>query len=100
MLVITEHDIFERTDDPRLYCIVAGAGLRLGRTRPEHLHVAIDDWSQYIERLGHYFSANDITDISKQKSILLSAVGAETYKLMHNVSVPNLPGTKTIIMMN
>ena len=54
-----------------------------------------DDWSQYIERLGHYFSANDITDISKQKSILLSVVGAETYKLMHNLSVPNLPGTKT-----
>ena len=54
-----------------------------------------DDWSQYIERLGHYFSANDITDISKQKSILLSVVGTETYKLMHNVSVPNLPGTKT-----
>ena len=53
-----------------------------------------DDWSQYIERLGHYFSANDITDISKQKSILLSVVGAETYKLMHNLSVPNLPGTK------
>ena len=54
-----------------------------------------DDWSQYIERLGHYFSANGITDISKQKSILLSVVGAETYKLMHNLSVPNLPGTKT-----
>ena len=40
MLVIMEHDIFERTDDPRWYCIVAGAGLRLGRTRPEHVHVA------------------------------------------------------------
>ena len=52
-----------------------------------------DHWSQYIERLSHYFS--DITDISKQKSILLSVVGTETYKLMHNVSVPNLPGTKT-----
>ena len=54
-----------------------------------------DDWSQYIERLGYYFSANDITDVSKQKSILLSVVGAETYKLMHNLSVSNLPGTKT-----
>ena len=54
-----------------------------------------DDWSQYIERLGHYFSANDITDISKQKAILLSVLSAETYTLMHNVSVPNLPGTKT-----
>ena len=40
-------------------------------------------WSQYIERLGHYFSATDITDISKQQSILLSVVGAETYNLMH-----------------
>ena len=54
-----------------------------------------DDWSQYIERLGHYFTANDISDTVKQKSILLSVVGAETYKLIHNLSVPNLPGTKT-----
>ena len=54
-----------------------------------------DDWPQYIERLGHYFSANDISDAGKQKSILLSVVGADTYKLMHNLSVPNLPGTET-----
>ena len=54
-----------------------------------------DDWPQYIERLGHYFSANDISDAGKQKSMLLSVVGADTYKLMHNLSVPNLPGTKT-----
>ena len=27
-------------DDPRRYYIVAGAGLRLGRTRPEHVQVA------------------------------------------------------------
>ena len=54
-----------------------------------------DDWSQYIERLGHYFTANDISVTVKQKSILLSVVGAETYKLIHNLSVPNLPGTKT-----
>ena len=54
-----------------------------------------DDWSQYIERLGHYFNANDISDTVKQKSILLSVVGAETYKLIHNLTVPNLPETKT-----
>ena len=54
-----------------------------------------DDWSQYIERLGHYFTANDISDTVKQKSILLSVVGAVTYKLIHNLSVPNLPGTKS-----
>ena len=54
-----------------------------------------DDWSQFIERLGPYFSTNDITDISKQKSILLSVLGTETYKFMPNLSVPNLPGTTT-----
>ena len=33
MLVITEHYILERTDDPRIYYNVAGAGLRLDSIR-------------------------------------------------------------------
>jgi hypothetical protein len=31
-----------------------------------------EDWEQYIARMSHYFSANDIDDADKRKSILLS----------------------------
>ena len=47
MIVITEHNILERrtihgdiTSLLVLGCDIAGAGLRLGRTRPEHAQVA------------------------------------------------------------
>ena len=40
-----------------------------------------DSWSDYIERLDEYFTANDITpeDTTKRRAILLSACGTETY---------------------
>ena len=31
-----------------------------------------DDWVQYIERMEHYFLANEITDASKQHSFLIN----------------------------
>ena len=34
-----------------------------------------DDWVQYTERMEHYFLANEITDASKQCSILISFMG-------------------------
>ena len=58
-----------------------------------------DNWTQYIERLGHYFDANEIENPHKKKAILLSAVGAETYELMHNLCVPELPGEKTYVQL-
>ncbi|XP_077974470.1 uncharacterized protein LOC144430410 [Styela clava] len=30
------------------------------------------DWSEYVERLGHYFEANEIESADKKKAILLS----------------------------
>ena len=38
-----------------------------------------DDWVQYIERMEHYFLANEITDASKQRSILISSMGGDIY---------------------
>ena len=54
-----------------------------------------EDWSQYIERIEHYFVANDIDDEGKKRAILLSACGGSTYKLMCDVLAPVKPGTKT-----
>ena len=30
------------------------------------------DWQQYVERLGHFFLANGITDAAKQQAVFLS----------------------------
>ena len=52
-------------------------------------------WSQYIERLEHYFVANDIDNVDKQKAILLSERGSKTYKLMCDLFASEQPGDKT-----
>ncbi|KAM3596467.1 uncharacterized protein V6R79_014960 [Siganus canaliculatus] len=51
-----------------------------------------EDWTEYEERLGHFFSANEITEEAKKRSILLSACGAKTYKLIRNLATPRKPG--------
>ena len=32
-----------------------------------------EDWKSYTERLAQYFKANDITDASKQRAVLISS---------------------------
>ena len=51
-----------------------------------------DDWVEYMERVEHFFLANEITDINKKKSILLSSCGAKTYKLFSSLVTPQKPG--------
>ena len=41
-----------------------------------------DDWIEYTERLGHYFTANDIVDGTKRRAISLNGAGASTYLLI------------------
>ncbi len=52
-------------------------------------------WEEYCEIMEHFFTANDITEEDKKKSILLSVVGAQTYSLMRNLLSPAKPGEKT-----
>ena len=49
---------------------------------------------EYIERLEHFFLANEVGD-DKKKSVLLSVCGAKSYKLMSNLLAPSKPGEKT-----
>ncbi|KAM3613346.1 uncharacterized protein V6R79_024529 [Siganus canaliculatus] len=51
-----------------------------------------EDWTEYEERLGHFFSANENTEEAKKRLILLSACGAKTYKLIRNLATPRKPG--------
>ena len=44
-----------------------------------------EDWTTYTDRMKHYFIANDVADADKKRSILLSACGPATYKVIRNL---------------
>ena len=48
-----------------------------------------DDWCEYVERLEHYFAANDIVSADKRRAILLSVVGVLTYRLICTLVSPD-----------
>lgn len=52
-------------------------------------------WEEYCEVLHHFFEANEIDDAGRQKAILLSSVGSQTYSLMRNLVSPAKPGDKS-----
>ena len=45
----------------------------------------VDDWPTYIERLQHYFVANDVDAAEKKRAIPLTVCGAPTYKLLRSL---------------
>ena len=56
-----------------------------------------DEWLQYVERLEHFFAANGIDDADKKLAVLLTVVGAATYKTLRNIVSPKKPGEKTYV---
>ena len=52
---------------------------------------AQESWQSYVERLQQYFVANDVKSQEKQRAVLLSAVGAQTYQLIRNLLAPTKP---------
>ena len=51
-----------------------------------------EEWTHYVERMQHYFTANDVKSKEKQLSIFLSVCGASTYKLISSLVAPKKPG--------
>ena len=47
-----------------------------------------EGWDEYVERLQHYFTANDILAEDKRRAILLTVVGASTYQLIRTLVTP------------
>lgn len=45
-------------------------------------------WKLYLEKVEFYFSANEISDEEKKKSILLSSVGSTTFSVLRDIIVP------------
>ena len=52
---------------------------------------AQESWQSYVERLQQYFVANDVRTAEKQRAVLLSAVGGQTYQLIRNLLTPTKP---------
>ena len=56
---------------------------------------SVDDWNSYTERLEQYLMANEVVSPEKKRAVLLSSVGASTYKLIRNLTSPYPPGSRT-----
>lgn len=50
-----------------------------------------ETWGRYIDRLGQYFEANEITEDGRKRAILNSVVGPATYELFCKILAPNKP---------
>ena len=54
-----------------------------------------EEWTQYVERLEHFYAANEIDNADKKRAILLTVIGPTAYKLLRNLVAPAKPGEKT-----
>ena len=73
---------------------------RRGLTMATHRKIAtfnstIESWTSYCERLHFYFDANDIVDLGKKCSTLLTVCGPSTYQLLKSLVQPRTPMEKT-----
>ena len=55
-----------------------------------------DDICEYMERVEHYFYANNIEDEKKQTAIFLTVIGSEMYSLLRCLLAPDVPSTKSV----
>ena len=53
-----------------------------------------ESWTEYVERMEFFFVANDIQE-AKKKAVLLSVVGAKTFKLIKTLLAPQKPSDKS-----
>ena len=59
-----------------------------------------EEWSQYAERLEHFFAANGITDNDKKRSVFLTVIGAKAYKQLRSLIAPVKPGESDFATMS
>ena len=53
-----------------------------------------EEWSQYAERVEHFFTANGIEGDDKCLAAFLLVIGPQVYKLWANLVAPKKPGEK------
>ena len=60
--------------------------------RIEEFREEKEEWTQYAERLEHFFAANGITNNDKKCSVFLTVVGAKAYRQLRSLIAPVKPG--------
>ena len=50
--------------------------------RIDEFDAAKEEWTQYVERVDHFYAANGIDDAGKKRAALLAGVGAATYRVL------------------
>ena len=68
-------------------------GSLLGRV--DHYDPSKEEWTQYVERLEHFFAANGIDMEEKKRSAFLAVIGPATYKVLRNLVTSARPGEKS-----
>ena len=53
-----------------------------------------ESWETYVERVQHFFAANDVNEDHKVPT-LLSLIGSKTYSLLKDLLLPEKPADKT-----
>ena len=64
----------------------------------DQFNPALEEWAQYVERLGQFFEANGIVgeaNAAKRRSTFLSVVGPGPYKVLRSILAPVKPSAKT-----
>ena len=54
-----------------------------------------EEWSQYAERLEHFFLANGVVNAEHKRAILLSVMVPACYRLLRSLVAPEKPLEKT-----
>ena len=62
--------------------------------RVEEFDANREEWSQYVERLGHFFEANGINDRDRKRSVFLAVIDQPACKLLCKLVSPAKPGDK------
>ena len=60
--------------------------------RIEEFREEKEEWTQYAERLEHFFAANGITNNDKKRSVFLTVIGAKAYRQLRSLIAPVKPG--------
>ena len=58
-----------------------------------------EEWSQYAERLEHFFAANGITSIDKKHSVFITVIGGRAYKQLRSLVTPEKPGETDFVTL-
>ena len=67
--------------------------------RVDQFNQEVESWTANTELLTAYFEANEVTDVSKQRAILLSVIGLKSNALMQNFVSPTQPTDKTYVLI-